>query len=770
MQSQINSISDEKEWVGYKNYDHFFHFEELDDFIKECQKTPISIVGNRIEYLNIPCTIDIETSSMHLENGSKFATMYLWGFGFNGSSIIGRTWDELSQLLKIMKKLLQLSPKRILTIYIQNLGYEFQWIRKRINWLEDESGSKKIFAMKERRPIYACAEGGIEFKCSYFLSNYSLAYIGAELLKRYPVQKAVGDLDYSLIRHSDTPLTTTEKWYQVQDLQVVMSYIQEKIEQDGDIIQIPLTNTGYVRNYCRDWCFTEKETSDSQLMRKIKAKYHQQMKTLSIKSEKEYDQLKAAFGGGFTHAGAKYSGKIEYNVKSKDEASAYPGAMVSDYFPMSSGVYIGDVPLEKLQFYLRNYCCLFTVTMHNVYPKFVYENYISLSHCAEISSDYVSNNGRVSCAEYLTTTVTELDWDIITKTYECDWDTLEIRGLRIYSKGYLPRAFILAILNLYKNKTSLKGVEGKEVEYMVSKNMINASFGMAVTAIVRSEITYDSDWSKEDPNKISQLIDYNKNYNRFLFYPWGVWVTAHARHNLWDAILELGEDYIYSDTDSVKYINSEKHEGFFKSYNLNMKLKLLKMCNFYQIPFSMCEPETPKGVKKLIGVWEDDGVYKVFKTIGAKRYIYENEDGSLSFTVSGVNKHYGVPYLLHHFSQLKDNSYYDLFKLAYTTDSRLYKESKEALHKVTELHNNGLLSYDEIFDNFNEGLYFPPEATGKQTITYIDKPTCATITDYKGNSKFCLEWSSIHMEPQDYSMSRTAEYLLFLQGFSDASI
>lgn len=783
----MNSQSRVSNWNGYKNYDHYFTFSQLDSFIDEISKEKISIcVDGKKEYINIPCTIDIETSSTYINN-SKFATMYLWGLGFNGSSIVGRTWEELLHVISQLKAGLELSSKRILIIYIQNLGYEFQWIRKRIKWESDGSGNRKVFAMKERRPIYAVAQGGIEFKCSYFLSNYSLAYIGAELLKKYPVQKAVGDLDYSLVRHSETPLTDTEIWYQVKDLQVVMSYIQEKIENDGNIAEIPLTNTGYVRKYCRGWCFTNDETNPS-VVKKIKAKYHQQMKGLSIKSEMEYDQLKAAFGGGFTHAAAKYSGTtlVDYslneketdftkNVKggifSKDEASAYPGAMVSDYFPMGAGIFIGNVTLKQLQFYLKYYCCLFTVTLYDVSPMFIYENYISLSHCSEISDDYVTNNGRVSSADYLTTTVTELDWNIITKAYDCDWEKTQIYGLRIYQRDYLPKPFILAILNLYKSKTSLKGVEGRETEYMVSKNMINAAYGMAVTAIVRSEITYDSlEWGTNPANKVEQLVDYNKNYNRFLYYPWGVWVTAHARHNLWEAIFELADDYVYSDTDSVKYINPEHHEDFFKSYNLNMKLKLLKMCNHYAIPFSMCEPETKKGEKKLIGVWENDGVYVRFKTIGAKRYIYEYPTGEINFTISGVNKHYGVPYLLHTYTGRNSDEDYELFKLAYTPDSRLVEESKDAMEKLRGLRKEGLVNYNKIFDKFNEGLYFPPEATGKQTVTYIDKPTIATVTDYLGNRKVCMEWSSIHMEPQDYSMSRTQEYLDFLFGFSDASL
>ena len=237
-------------WIGYTNYDHYFEFSQLDQWLDEIGQNEIELIckGSK-EYLNIPATIDIETSSTYINN-SKFATMYLWGFGVNGSSIVGRTWQEFDIVKKALVNFFHLGKNRILTIFIQNLGYEFQWIRRRINWSE-KNGNKEIFAMKERRPIYARTRG-FEFRCSYILSNYSLAYIGAELLKKYPVQKAVGDLDYSLVRHSETPISKTETWYQVYDLQVVMSYIQEKIEQDGNITKIPLTNTGYVRNYCRD--------------------------------------------------------------------------------------------------------------------------------------------------------------------------------------------------------------------------------------------------------------------------------------------------------------------------------------------------------------------------------------------------------------------------------------------------------------------------------------------------------------------------------------
>lgn len=754
-------------WEGYSKYDHYFKYSQLDDFFKEISSVEIPIMCNRRrEVVNVPATLDIETSSTYIDD-EKFATMYLWGFGFNGSVIIGRKWSELLDLIDRLVDYLELSKKRTLYIYIHNLGYEFQWLRKRICWTRRENDEADVFAMKERRPIYARAYG-IELRCSYILSNYALSYIGEELLKVYPVEKAVGDLDYSLVRHYLTPLTDKEIWYQVKDCQVVMSYIQEKIEQDGGIMNIPLTNTGYVRNYCRDWCFGAQD--DESTRKKTAAKYHEVMKGLVIKTGREYDQNHDAFGGGFVHAAARYSGRTLHGVGSKDEASAYPGAMVSDYFPMSRGTFIGDISYSQLGMYLKYYCCLFTVTLHEVTPKFIYENYISFSHCLYISDDYVTNNGRIAAASCLSITVTELDWAIITKCYDFDKENIRINGLRIYHKDYLPRAMIMAILNLYHKKTSLKGVEGKETEYMVSKNMINASFGMAVTAIVRPEIIYAEEWGTDEINKIEQLVDYNNNYSRFLFYPWGVWVTAHARYNLWRAIFEAGEDYVYSDTDSCKMLNMEKHEKFFEDYNAEMKFKLLKMCTHYDIPYSMCHPKTKNGVEKWIGVWEDDGEYKTFRTIGAKRYMYEDSNGKLSFTISGVNKKYGVPFLLNRYTQLTGDEWKRKLSIAYNPKPDEKELSKQYMSEILELHNSGQLSYDAIFDAFTEGLYFPPGDTGKQTITYIDKATCATVVDYLGNKAPCVEYSSVHMEPQDYSLSRSADYLKFLQGFEDGSI
>lgn len=709
------------DWTGYKQ-GKTYKASQLAEALKEAfEEQEVDIIQTKAtQYFNIPASFDIETTSFIASNNEdgepiKAATMYIWQMGFNGTVVYGRTWDEWFDCLEELIDYLQLSERRRLIIYVHNLGYEFQFIRNYFEW-------DKVFAIKQRRPVYAIYQG-LEFRCSYFLSNYSLAYIGDNLLHKYPVKKLVGDLDYSKIRHSETLLTDKELDYCINDVKVVMSYIQEKIEQDGDITKIPLTNTGYVRNYCRKECFFEGIDESNEIERKrTLMDYRAIMKSLQIQTKDEYEQMQKAFMGGFTHASALYSGKVMDDVGSADETSAYPAVIVTEYFPMSKGEFIGAVEDDRLfSYYLSKYCCLFDIQFLNLKPKVEFENILSQSRCI-IKGKSIINNGRVVSAENLITTITELDYDTIQKFYT--WDYIKVFNMRIYTRGFLPRALIMSVLELYGDKTTLKGIEGKEVEYLVSKNMINASFGMMVTAVIRDEYEYTDEWLKAEADVASQLASYNTNFNRFLYYGWGVWVTAHARHNLFSAIYEFGNDYIYSDTDSIKGINFDDHLEYFKNYNNNMINKLLTVCNHYKISFSKCSPKTKKGETKILGVWEREEGYLRFKTVGAKRYMYEHLNGEMGMTVSGLNKKFALPWLL------EDND------------------------------NN----HDVIFEKFGEGLFIPEKHTGKNTLTYIEDEMTGTLVDYLGKKAKWHEMSSIHMEPQSYFMSLIGDYIKYLEG------
>lgn len=205
-----------------------------------------------IEYYNLPCAFDIETTSSYsnkLDNASKIAFMYIWQVSIDGEIFIGRTWEEFDELYHALVDHFMTDEMKRLVIYVHNLSFEFQFICKRFNWL-------KVFSLEKRKPVQAVTIEGIEFRCSYLLSGFSLENLGKQLQK-HKVEKCVGGLDYSKVRHSKTPLSEKEIEYCVNDVKVVTSYIRECIENDGNITKIPLTKTGYVRNYCRNQCFTK---------------------------------------------------------------------------------------------------------------------------------------------------------------------------------------------------------------------------------------------------------------------------------------------------------------------------------------------------------------------------------------------------------------------------------------------------------------------------------------------------------------------------------
>ena len=701
--------------------------QQLEDFerylITEKSNFKLIKTNKKITYYNVACGFDIETSSFYedliVKPENKRAIMYAWKFGIEDGSVIGRTWEELVILIHSITDILSLSLDRRLICYVHNLGYDFQFFRPYFEF-------SRVFALDMREPIQAISEDGIEFRCSYKLSGYSLEKV-AEHLTRHTVKKLIGFLDYKKIRTPQTKLTPKEELYLEHDVDIIIAYIREEIEDhQNNITKIPLTKTGKVRTYCRNAClhtFKSHNRYDPKFYQ-----YNRLMKRLTITSVLEYKMLRQAFMGGYTHGNHLHIGEICYDVSSFDETSAYPYVMISQLFPMSKGELIEIQSKKEFNHNLEYYHAIFTATFYNIDETFTYDHYISISKCIE-KENIVADNGRLVKADKITILLTNIDYDIIKKTYK--WDKMTIRNFRRYKRGFLPRDLILAILDLYEKKTALKGVEDKVIEYQQSKENLNGCFGMAVTDICRDEISYieyfedenNEAWTTTIPDYEKMINKYNRDKKRFLYYPWGIFTTSINRAILWNAILECKEDYRYSDTDSVKFVNLNKHKAYFDDYNKKLLIRLKKVMALLDIPFEKCVPKTIEGKVKPIGVFEYEGTYKRFKYLGAKRYMYEDQKDELHLTVSGINKFVCVPYL------------------------------QKTYHDNTS-----------IFNAFNDGLVIPKGQTGKQIHTYIDYETKGTVRDYLGDEYEYHELSGIHMEDTEYSLSMSEEFLRYLLG------
>ena len=123
-------------------------------------------------------------------------------------------------------------------------------------------------------------------------------------------------------------------------------------------------------------------------------------------------------------------------------------------------------------------------------------------------------------------------------TYDLDYEILESYSA-LYR--YLPMQLINFILDKYELKTTLKNVEGKEIEYNLEKAKFNSIYGMCVTNMIRDEVIYDNDtgWS-EDHITNDEIIEKLEKEEKasFLSFAWGCWCTSISRYNLISNIIK----------------------------------------------------------------------------------------------------------------------------------------------------------------------------------------------------------------------------------------
>lgn len=665
---------------------------------------------------NCPVAFDTETTNYSYPNAEGEETdvgwMYIWmlriGDPLGGKTefFYGRTATSFDMFLSALAHTLSLG-KVLLYIYAHNMGFDIEFIRDRLKIVAE-------LHAETHEPIFVRDERGFEFRDSKILSgNMSLKRIGEELDNG--LSKMSGDLDYDLIRTPDTPLTEKEMGYCQADVDVLASYIQKQIILYKGLQHVPMTNTGRVRRFARDTIF-------GRVHKGAKARYRELMDECSLTFE-EYLQCKAAFAGGYTHANAKYVGKTLRDVLSYDFTSSYPAVMLSERFPMGRPQHIDTCSPEELKEMVNdpNCCIVFDLQMSNVRLR-TGEGDCYLTNDASkcVMLHPIAENGRIRECEKYAITCTDVDFKIISKCYE--WDDMHVSNILKWRSDYLPSPIIGIVLDLYNAKTTLKGVEDRRDEYMIKKGMLNSMYGMCVTRILRDKVEVASgEWVTiplTEEEMMRNIEKNNKSMNRFLYYPWGVFITAYARFNLWTAILTLGDDYIYSDTDSIKvFASSKKISDYLERYHHDLRMKFSWMLEKRR-KYTMRDlaPKDIRGRERPIGIWDYEGRYEMFKTLGSKRYITFDGNG-IEPTVAGISP----------------------------ANLKRYLEDTSS-------------DVEGMFDAFNDGLHVPQEYTGKLASVYYDDVDL-TVTDYLGQRCHVMQRHGVHLKPVDFTLTMTGSFI-----------
>lgn len=638
------------------------------DILKSAKTIPHKGKKQKVATIAVCSAFDIETTSL---KEHKLSFMYSWQWAFGADCYIGRTWNEFRTFTS---KIMQALDGKKLVVYVHNLSFEFQYIKSIFHF-----DSKDIFALSTRR-VAKATYNTLEFRCSYILTNMSLA----EFTDRMDVpHKKLNDFKYTNIRYPWTELTNREIEYISNDVIGLVEALQVyMMTENDDLITIPMTSTGYVRRDVKN------------AMQAAGTKTQHLTPSFEL-----YTLLREAFRGGNTHANRWYAGKEIENVRSFDRSSSYPDVLVNCAFPIT--------PFRKVKtdLFPDGKAWVARVKLDNIKLKgdHIPIPYISYSKCLSITkNDSVEwlDNGRILEAESITISITDIDYKIISNQY--DFDTPKIIECWTSTYGTLPFSITDTTLYYYHKKTSLKGVSGEELFYLKSKNKLNSIYGMMA----------------QNPGKLSiELIDnmlqipesatleeaYTKYYGRSftLPYQWGVWTTAHARFELQEGIDLAGEDCLYTDTDSVKFVGDHDFSKLNEKY-------------FARSKKNNAFADDPKGKRHYMGVYEEESGYDTFKTWGAKKYAYI-QNGELHATIAGV----ATP------SKYKPDAYYGA------------KELSEA---------GGI-------DAFEPGFVFTKSAGNTVIYNEVDKPYMLQVDG--GEVEIT---SNIYFEESTYTVSLSKDY------------
>lgn len=627
--------------------------------------------GNRgtktkVYYRDLICCFDIETSTI-IHNDELHSIMYLWQFGITDkphkSTVVylGRTWETYKVLTDAIN---DTCINDYVVVYVHNLSYELQFLSGHYDF-----DNENVFCLKPHK-ILKAVNGAIEYRCSYLHSNMSLSRWTTNL-KAFHRKMSGEDFNYSVTRYPWTPLTENEILYGVYDVLGVIDCISIEMERDKDnLYSIPLTSTGYVRRNVKN------------AMKRIA---HNLVQVQLYLTSDVYTLLNDAFRGGDVHANRYFTNRILYNVGSADICSSYPNEILNSLFPMTQfrlNPYIKTMDDVIKDITIRERACLAVIAIYGYeqYDRYNGFPYLSYSKCRHVVNPVI-DNGRILSADYLETTVTDIDLKIIIKEMG---DNGIIVPLVYYSAKYgqLPEALKNEVRTYYKNKTELKGVEGQDYFYMKSKNLLNSIYGLMVQNPCKQNILYDDGEYNEDTAPIDELLEkYNKN--SFVAYQWGVWVTANARLHLRKALWKAGRFAVYCDTDSVKYIG-----------NVDFSELNKEMINASYINGAFATDT--KCITHYMGVFENDGFYDKFATLGAKKYVYET-NGELHITIAGVNKKKGA-------EELKKHGGIERF---------LLKRKTKPFIGVTEIDTEGFIFKEA---GGNELIYNDEKTYGKYSV------------------------------------------------------
>lgn len=503
---------------------------------------------------------------------------YNWfSFFKNGNKIYNIDWAVRKKIRdKVMKVKIQFRCSyNLMPSSIDSLGKSFK-----INKMDEEEINNLILKgyIKEKNEFYDL--GGYYVHDDPYLRNVFVSYIKRDVM----IAKT------AFLNYKETVESTKDA-------------INNKYKKQDVHLQKILTTASLVQKLVKNNIWNNKQLHTS-----VK-------KGLKIHSYEQYTLMRKFYSGGFTQFNPLYKGKIfEKKGFSIDINSSYPWAMTQ---PLPYGELLEEIP-ENTQNYLT-YC----IVKMRYKIKSRYINFICLKNKTEKQVRY-SMHGSGEFYFLLD------ELEFYKKIY--DIEIIEIKYLYARCFTFL-KPFIEEYYHL-KSEASANGHAALTTTYKLLLNSLYGSFAKKAMypmgiwmekrfydKLKEQELDglYDEKKKKWIPKTFKQSNIPNmdlfcvemekeekpKSFPNMLI---GATITAYSRLKLLNAIFEIGVDkFVYCDTDSIYALG--------KKENLPASIKL----DDYEL-----------------GAWKVEFEFNKGKILGAKRYVFENENHKTKSATSGI--------------------------------------------------------------------------------------------------------------------------------------
>lgn len=664
-------------------------------------------IGNKEKINFCPMGFDIETSTIYKkdDNGKvieHFSFMYCFQYSINDVVLMGRTWQEFSNLIKLIEE--KLCPEDEKTIcFICNQSFEFSFMGKELLNLGHDV---KVFARKKRKPMKIIIDEKLIFLDTYMLTNMGLS----SMARAYCKTQKVKDYDYNLIILPKTPLTKKQLKYTSADVLILSEYAIYYKEKYLVNKFMPMTSTMIANRIVKD------------KVKQLKAKkqaYYLVQKGFP-KNFNQYNYIMSFYCGAYTHGNCRNlfitssgngKGLLKYDV-----VSEYPFELMSStehYYPMGKYKRFNGTE-EMREKILETKCCLIDVTFKNLKTTtgitILSKNKV-LDTTENLNNDdlYTWDNGRCYSAKKIRVRICEVDLLKILPLHY-DWEEIEYNDMIYCERGTLPDYYVLSLADLYKDKQKYKELAKKDSKYTAelraTKSSFNGQYGALCTRLTETEISFSSlGWSEGVNN-----IEFEKMpQKKITLCQWAIYCTAWARYWILSTIYKVinlpgcsSYDYYYSDTDSCVFNDKPQIRKFFEELNNEIREKNKEWIDFYNLDNDVDYAE--------IGTFElehDD--IKRFKCLGSKRYLTEYDNGKIECTVAGLPK-------------------------------------KSFIRYCQEKHL-------EPFSAFKDELLIDCVLSDKLTTYYCDTEVTKTVTDYQGRTQTITSQSYVSLIPTTFKLT-----------------